>query len=226
MADNFNPDQMVVDLTPLEKFTPVQGIGTSDLLSQDGIFKLNLEVAKPKQSEKGDVMLLCAFAIDPAEGGADAGKRLVRNVMAGGVDKNKEPMVRQLGELLMSAGRTTDQVRTEIAGFKTSTLSKVCGFVEAEVKVAYGRCRAKPYEGQLVTEIEGFVSAEEYEAAKKNGSYRKAHRPTAGGAGAAQAAMGGAQLGAAPAPQAAPAGGAAAAQPNGVAGGKASRVSL
>lgn len=201
MADANNK---VVDLSGLGGYVHVDGIGTSDLFTHDGIFKMLPLRFKPTLSEgersKGELMLLASLAADATEDTADSvngGRKIIRNIMCGGKDKNGEPMIRQLGELLESAGWTVEQIR-EIAKNGSTDGEKLAVYVQnACAAGVYAEVSARSYDGKMMSEITRFVSAADYEAAKKNGAYRKPHNAGAGATlgAAAKAAIGGLGLG-------------------------------
>lgn len=194
---------MMIDVSGLADYTPYEGLGRSDLLSKDGTFMLaiNKAVAGVAQESKKEKITLGLSVIDDPEK-QDDGKSLVHTVTVGGVDKNGKPMIRQLGDLLLSIGYTVEQIKG-MAGKKSLDLEKICAevLVKKEPVRVFGQVAAEVYtadDGAVATstKIQNFVPKAKYEEAVAVRAHRKAHRYGDGSAPAAAASNAGVGLGA------------------------------
>ena len=169
-----------IDVSGLSDYTPYEGLGQSDLLSKDGIFLLTVNKAVAglaKDSKKEKITLALSVTDDPEK--KDDGKQLVQTVTCGGVDKNGKPMVRQLGDLLLSLGYSVDDIK-KFAGKKTVDLEALCKD-RITGKIAFGQIAAEAYtaeDGQVAisSKIQNFVAKAKYEEALAVRAHRKAHR--------------------------------------------------
>jgi len=185
---------MNIDVSGLSDYTPYEGLGKSDLLSKDGIFLLVINKAvagTSSESKREKITLALSITEDPEK--MDDGKTLVHTVTVGGVDKNGKPMVRQLGDLLLSLGFSVDQIK-EFAKKKNADLEDLCKKAITG-KHAFGQCAAETYtaeDGQVAvsSKIQNFVPKAKYDEAVAVRAHRKAHRYT-DGAPAAAGGLGG-----------------------------------
>lgn len=188
---------MMIDITGLGEYTPYEGLGRSDLFSKDGIFMLaiNKAVAGISNESRREKITLALSVIDDPEK-QDDGKTVVHTLVVGGVDKNGKPMIRQLGDLLLSIGYSVEQIKN-FAAKKTIDLEALCKDTlmkgDKPVRV-FGQVAAEVFTGddgtiQTSSKIQNFVAKAKYDEALAVRAHRKAHR-YGNGAPAAGAAAG------------------------------------
>lgn len=197
---------MNIDISGLGEYTPYEGLGRSDLLTKDGIFILAINKAQASiaRESRREMLTLALTVVDDPEK-QDDGKSVVHHLVLGGVDKNGKPMIRNLGDLLLSIGYTVDQIKA-FANKKAIDLEALCNdtLVKKDKPVrVFGQLAAEPYTAddgtvQTSSKVQNFVAKAKYEEAVAVRAHRKAHRfgdgsapaAAAGGLGAPAAGLG------------------------------------
>lgn len=189
---------VMIDLSGLADFVPYEGLGSSDLFDKDGSYKFSITKLNPSLSKDGAKDMLVGVFTSMDED--SKGKQIIHNVLCSGVDSNGKPLVRQLGELLISVGYTVEQVRSLAAGGKVKPDQLVPALTG---KTCFGAIEAENYEGALTSRIKSFIPQQRYTDAVSANAHRKAHKAQAsvsGGVGntAALPNIGGPTTGLAP----------------------------
>lgn len=167
----------VLDTTPLLKWVPFEGDGDAALLSHDGIYKVRVEKVTPKNSKKNLGMLRIVGTVAD-EGDPDFGGRVYSYVMLEGADKNGDPNIRKLGDLLSGFGAATDQVQGY--GKKKLTVAMIIKAITGKVGLA--RLEADVYEDEesgkisISSKVQGWVGTETYEQARAAGRTRQPYK--------------------------------------------------
>lgn len=194
MADN-----VMIDLGGLSDYTPYEGLGSNDLLTHDGIFKVKLTKLVPGTSKgSGNPKFTVQQVVVDED---NKGKNLVSTVLLGGVDSKGGKLVRQLGDLLTSVGMSTEAIRALSAKGAINAAELA---VSLTGKDAYVQAEAEMYEGTFASKFSNYRTAKEYNDAVAAGAHRKPHRAqqsmagTPGG-GQTSASSGIVNLGGAPA---------------------------
>lgn len=168
-------ENLAVNLADLANFTPFEGMGSSDLLSHDGFFGGLVEKTIARKSESGNPMLLVSVICTDAD---NTGKKLLKNVMLGGKDKNGESMIRQFGEFLLGVGLSQDEIRS-FAGQGMADQARVIAWIQTNViatkRPVYFQARARVYENKPSSEIANFVSKTAVDEAVAVQAHRKEH---------------------------------------------------
>ena len=199
-------DKIMVDLSGLSDYTPYEGMGSNDLFTHDGMFKVKIlkitsGISKGSSNPKFTVQQV---VLDED----NKGKNLVSTVLLGGVDAKGNKLVRQLGDLLASVGTSMEKIRALNGTIDADQLANQLTGKEAHVQV-----EAEQYEGKFSSKLQNYVTPKAYTDAVAAGAHRKPHRanqPFAGAPGGAQAGsqtianLGGAAAGAKPNGAAAP----------------------
>ena len=163
----------VIDTSPLAKWVPFEGDGDAALLSRDGDYKVRVEKITPKNSKKGLGMLRVVGSIAD-EGDPDFGARVYGYTLIEGLDKNGEPNVRKLGDMLASLGASNEQVQ----GYAKKKLTTGAIIKAVTGKVCLARVVADAYEDpetgkvSVSSSVQGWISTEEYERARAAGRTR------------------------------------------------------
>jgi hypothetical protein len=162
-----------IDVSALTEWAPYEGFGTQDLLSEDGSFKLKITKSRYGTSKAGREMITLAFVVEDAD---NKGKQLIHNVVIGGDDRNGKPMIRQLGDLFHSLGKTPEEIK---AYGKQGSLDIEAIVSKMEGKSLYARCAAEAYDGEkgrtISSKVANLITKEAFEADVETGTHRKAH---------------------------------------------------
>lgn len=137
-------------------------------LAKDGYYKVEIEEATPATSDKNNAVLKCVVRILDED---EAGARCFANVTCSGVSntESKRPNIYSLYNLLLSAGRTQEQLNAFATQGKSMKLKDIAkGLTQPGKNIAYAQVRHKIAEqgkmaGKEVTEVSNFVLAATYE---------------------------------------------------------------
>lgn len=162
----------LIDLSGLSDFTPQEFLGSSALLKMDGLYAVTIAKMTPGKSSTGNAKVLVSLTVLDAD---EKGATLLKDVPLSGKDKNDNPNIRQFGQLLLSAGLTTEQIQglaskgqQAIEGFTSLLVGKTC-FINAE---------AETYNGNTRSNVRGFVVRQSYDDAVAANAHRKPRRET------------------------------------------------
>ena len=156
-----------VDLSGLSAYTPVEGIGTSSLLKQDGFYSATITKVTLGKSQSGNSKFILSLAVQDTD---EKGATLIADVLLSGSDKNGNPNIRQFGDLLASMGMSQDAVRqfaangTQPGATLATTITGKTVFVNVE---------AETYEGNTRSRVRGFINGQRYNDAVSANAHRK-----------------------------------------------------
>jgi hypothetical protein len=147
-------------------------MGSSELLSHDGTFKFTIKNAKSGKSKSGNDKLTVVLVCEDED---NKGRQLIKDVAAGGNDKNGKPLVRQLGDLLLAQGTGVEKIRA-IGAQGSIDLDALAQQLTG--RAVFATVSADTYEGKTRSQIDNFVPVERYDADKAVGAHRKPHAVT------------------------------------------------
>jgi hypothetical protein len=176
-----------IDLSGLSDFTPVESMGSSSLLKQDGYYGCIVNTVKLGKSGSGNNKFVIGLTVQDAD---EKGAQLIADVLVSGVDKNGGLNVRKLGEFMTSMGMTQEQIRA-FAGNGTQPGEAVAQQLAG--KACYVSVEAETYNGNTRSKVNNFVTKQRYDDSVAANAHRKPHRAQMAFAGAP---VGGAQMGA------------------------------
>lgn len=158
----------VVDFAEAAAYTPVEGIGTSGLLKLDGFYSLTINrVTLGKSKEAQNPKFILSTTVNDAD---EKGQTIIAEVLAGGKDKNGNPLSRQLWDLFHSMGYSQDQVRA-LAGNGAQPGDAVAAMLTG--KVVHALIEAETYNGNTTSRVRNFVAKTRYEDAVAANAHRK-----------------------------------------------------
>ncbi len=183
MADS----PIIIDLGDLKGWTPYEGLGANDHLTHDGLFefvivKLKSDVSDGEKTKGAPMLTVAVDIVDPD----NAGKHLVRNVMAGGKDKNGEPLARQFGEFLNSLAQrdakpgepfSKEWIAATLAAYGQQPLDTIVAQLGIIGRKGIAQIATSYYKQEAKSDIENFKTYAEYDKAKAANTHRKPHRP-------------------------------------------------
>lgn len=157
-----------VDFGEAATYTPYEGLGTSSLLKQDGFYAVTITkvVAGRSKESQNPKFTIALSVIDEDEKGAT----LLADVLAGGKDKNGNPLSRQLWDVFHSMGMTQAQVQGLAANGQQDgdvVISTLTG------KTVYANVEAETYNGNTSSRVRGFIAGQRYNDAKAANAHRK-----------------------------------------------------
>lgn len=165
MADKIS---FVVDFAELANYTPVEGIGTSGLLKLDGFYSLTIhKVTLGRSKEAGNPKFILSTTVNDTD---EKGQTIVAEVLAGGKDKNGNPLARQLGDLFHSMGLTMEQVRA-MANNGQQQGEAVANMLTG--KTVHALIEAETYNGNTTSRVRNFVGKTKYDDAVAANAHRK-----------------------------------------------------
>lgn len=166
---NFN-----VNFAEAAKWEPYTGFGSAALFRQDGIFKFTIVDVKPALTKKNDPKFDLVLRCEDAD---EKGQVIYGQVMAGGTDKNGNPLSRQLWDLVASlAGATPEKVKG-MAAIGTQGAAAVVGLLKG--KTCHAEVRAESYTNPqtgvtaTTSRPENFVAEIRYTEAVAIGAHRR-----------------------------------------------------
>lgn len=162
---------MLIDVSGLADFTPYEGLGTSALLKQDGFYKVLLAKLVAGKSKTGNEKFTISCVVQDED---EKGQTLIADLTFGGADKNGKPMIRRLGDLLVSAGMSLDAVRA-LAARGQLDVDQLVPLLTG--KVAHIEAEAQEYDGRMTTRVQNFVPPERYNTSVSAGAHRRPHKP-------------------------------------------------
>lgn len=156
--------------TGLADYAPYEGMGSSELLTHDGTFKFTIKSARPgKAKQSGDDKLTVVLVCEDED---NKGRQVIKDVAAGGNDKNGKPKIRQLGDVLLSRGTPVEKIRA-IGQSGSTDLDALAQAITGST--VFATVSADTYEGKTRSQVDNFVEAARYEADKAVGAHRKPH---------------------------------------------------
>ena len=156
-----------IDFSGLSSYTPVEGIGTSALLKMDGFYAASIERVTLGKSSSGNNKLILTLAVQDAD---EKGQTLVSDVLVSGQDKNGNPNIRQLGDLLASLGMSMEQVRA-MAGNPAAPGDAFGGQLKG--KTTHVNVEAETYNGNTRSRVQGYITKQRYDDAVSANAHRK-----------------------------------------------------
>lgn len=168
MADN-----MMVDLSDLAGFTPYEGLGSSSLLKQDGSFKVQLTKLVPGKTDGNDGKFKLTY-VAVVQDEDEKGATLIGDILCSGKDKNGNPMIRQLGEVLLSTGSTLETIRNSLSKQTNVDLNALANALKD--KIGYARVEAETYEGRTTSKVKGFITEQAFKDAVAANAHRRPRR--------------------------------------------------
>lgn len=168
----------IIDFGGLANYAPVEGVGTSSLLKMDGFYAATIEKVTPGKSSSGNNKLILTLAVQDAD---ERGQTLVADVLVSGQDKNGNPNIRQLGDLLYSLGMTPEQVKgmAGTAGQPGDAFGN-----QLKGKVTHVNVEAETYNGETRSRVRGYIAKQRYEDAVSANAHRKPRKADTSFAGA------------------------------------------
>lgn len=167
-----------IDLSGLSDFTPVESMGSSSLLKQDGYYGCIVNTVKLGKSGSGNNKFVIGLTVQDAD---EKGAQLIADVLVSGVDKNGGLNVRKLGEFMTSMGMTQEQIRA-FAGNGTQPGEAVANQLAG--KACYVSVEAETYNGNTRSKVNNFVTKQRYDDSVAANAHRKPHRAQMAFAGA------------------------------------------
>jgi len=176
MADKIS---FKVDVTGAGTFTPNPdaglGGGPAGVVKKDGIYQLKIEkltpvFSDPKPGSPAKPMLELQGRVVDAD---EAGIKLYGNVICGGLDRNGEPLVRQLFEFLHSAGVPAATIQ-QLAQYRELDVEQLLTTYLPIGKTFFANVRTEPkFNGTgLTSKINGFVPPENAQKAIAENKHR------------------------------------------------------
>lgn len=169
---------MMIDVSSLSTWAPYEGIGAGDLFTADGVFSFTIKSATTKivGDAKREALLLSLICLDED----NKGRQINHNCIIGGVDNKGNPMVRNLGELFFSLGKSQDEVKA-YASQGQLDLEQIAKAITG--KTCYGRVSAEEFNNkgkvQRNSKIDSLIGKAAYTDAVALGGHRKPHGFTA-----------------------------------------------
>lgn len=167
-----------IDLSGLSDFTPVESMGSSSLLKQDGYYQCIVNTVKLGKSGSGNNKFVIGLTVQDAD---EKGAQLIADVLVSGVDKNGGLNVRKLGEFMTSMGMTQEQIRA-FAGNGTQPGEAIAQQLSG--KTCYASVEAETYNGTTRSKVNNFVTKQRYDDSVAANAHRKPHRAQMAFAGA------------------------------------------
>jgi hypothetical protein len=159
-----------VDLSGLANYTPVEGIGSSSLLKMDGFYAATITKVLMGKSSSGNNKFIVGLAVQDAD---EKGATLIADVLVSGQDKNGNPNIRQLGDLLNSLGMTMEQVR----GFAANGTQPGEGLAQTLTgKTVYCNVEAETYNNDTRSRVRGYITQQRYADAVSANAHRKVRK--------------------------------------------------
>ena len=168
----------VIDFSGLANYAPVEGIGTSSLLKMDGFYSATIERVTQGKSSTGNNKLILSLSVQDAD---ERGQSLIADVLVSGSDKNGNPNIRQLGDLLHSLGMTPEAVKA-LAG--TAGQPGEAFGNQLKGKVTHVNVEAETYNNNTTSRVRGYISKQRYEDAVSANAHRKPRKADTAFAGA------------------------------------------
>lgn len=160
-----------VDFGEAAGYTPYEGVGTSALLKMDGFYAVTIQKVTPGRSkDAGNPKFILTCVVQDED---EKGQTLIADVLAGGKDKNGNPLSRQLWDVFHSIGLTQQQVQA-LATNGAQDMSVVINSLQG--KIGYANVEAETYNGNTSSRVRGFVSSQKYNDAKAANAHRKPRR--------------------------------------------------
>ena len=168
---------MIVDLSFLKDYSPYDGLGSSDLLKQDGFYGVTISKITVGKSKSGNEMLTIAASVVDED---ERGKNVITNVLVGGTNAKGEPNGRQFGDLLVSVGVSIDKLRA-IAAQGAQDVETIAKSLVG--RTAYAEVEAEEYNGRSSSKIRNFILKDRYDTSVTSNTHRKPHRAATSFAG-------------------------------------------
>lgn len=152
-----------VSFAGLETYTAYEG--GRGMVPCEGLYQLRVTKVTPRMSKGGDKAMLevSGVVVD-----ADAeGVPLIGNAIYSGYDSKNNPLNRQLADLLISAGRTEDEIRAWAKSgqtFDPNSMAQSLVGVVVHIEALYNVTPA----GRTSTTIANWVKPERYAQAKES----------------------------------------------------------
>lgn len=157
----------VIDFSGLANYAPVEGIGSSSLLKMDGFYAATIERVTQGKSSSGNNKLILSLSVQDAD---EKGQSLIADVLVSGTDKNGNPNIRQLGDLLYSLGMSPEQVKAMAS--TAATPGDAFGN-QLKGKTTHVNVEAETYNGNTTSRVRGYISKQRYEDSVAANAHRK-----------------------------------------------------
>lgn len=167
-----------IDFSGLANYAPVEGIGSSSLLKMDGFYAATIERVTQGKSSTGNNKLILSLSVQDSD---ERGQSLIADVLVSGTDKNGNPNIRQLGDLLHSLGMTPEAVK---ALASTSAQPGEAFGNQLKGKVTHVNVEAETYNNNTTSRVRGYISKQRYEDAVSANAHRKPRKADTAFAGA------------------------------------------
>lgn len=168
----------IIDFSGLANYAPVEGIGSSSLLKMDGFYAASIERVTQGKSSSGNNKLILSLSVQDAD---ERGQSLIADVLVSGQDKNGNPNIRQLGDLLYSLGMSPEQVKAMAS--TAATPGEAFGN-QLKGKTTHVNVEAETYNGNTTSRVRGYISKQRYEDAVSANAHRKPRKADTAIAGA------------------------------------------
>lgn len=163
-------DSISINLADLANYTPTEGLGSNALLKQDGFYTALVTKIVSKKSKTGNPMFTIQQIVQDED---EKGQNLISNVLCGGKDSNGEPLARQLGDFLLSAGFSVEQIRAMSANGTVDSAQLTQHLMNKRVFIS---CEAEAYEGKLSTKVANYIAKTRYDEAVAANAHRRPHK--------------------------------------------------
>lgn len=168
----------IIDFSGLANYAPVEGIGSSSLLKMDGFYAASIERVTQGKSSSGNNKLILSLSVQDAD---ERGQSLIADVLVSGSDKNGNPNIRQLGDLLHSLGMAPEQVKA-LAGTAGQPGDVFGGQLKG--KTTHVNVEAETYNNETRSRVRGYIGKQRYEDAVSANAHRKPRKADTAFAGA------------------------------------------
>jgi len=179
-----NANDIVIDLgAALKDYEQYDGLGSGDVFPKAGLYVATIEKSRATTAEKDGKPMIVVVPVAQDED-ARGLRTKPHNVLCGGLDKNNKSLGRQLGDLFVSLGMPSEEV-------KKITGSATLGQLAAQVigKTVYIDVDSEFYEGKEQSAVVNFVTKERYETAKAANAHRRPRRQPVQYTGAPQGVL-------------------------------------
>ena len=156
-----------VDFGEAASYTPYDGLGASALLKQDGLYKATIQKVIPGRSKSGNPKFTLSIVVQDED---EKGQSIIGDVLAGGRDKDGNPLSRKLWDVFFSMGMTQDQVRALASNGQQDEAVVVNALTG---KTVFVNIEAETWEGKTSSRIQSFTSGQKYADAIAANAHRK-----------------------------------------------------